>query len=66
MTENSEEEILVAFTKKELVHLLVLMRMDGYREKRDYPKSIRSNRNEEMQIIGRIMKRLRKAYEKAN
>jgi hypothetical protein len=64
MPRNSEEEILVPFTKNELVHLLVLMRMDGYREKRDYPKSLRGNRNDEMQIIGRIMKRLRKAYEK--
>lgn len=65
MAKRQEEEILISFTKTEIVHLLVLLRMDGYREKRDYPKSLRNSRNDEMQIVGRIMKRLRKAYEKA-
>lgn len=64
MRKNVEEEIMIPFTKKEIIHLLVLLRMDGYREKRDYPKSLRNSRNTEMQIIGRLMKRLRKAYEK--
>lgn len=64
MRKNDEEIILVPFTKKEILHLTVLLRLSGFREKRDYPKSLRNSRNIEMQIIGQIMKRLRKAYEK--
>lgn len=64
MRKNDEEIILVPFTKREILHLTVLLRLSGFREKRDYPKSLRNSRNIEMQIIGKIMKGLRKAYEK--
>ena len=64
MAKIPDDAIPVYLTKQEIVHLLVLLKISGYREKRDYPKSIRGSRNSEMQIIGRIMKRLRKSYER--
>ena len=52
----------VEFTDEEIIHLLAMLRVAGFKEKRDISESLRSARNSEMRIIGRIMKRLRKAY----
>jgi hypothetical protein len=52
----------VEFTDEEIIHLLAMLRVAGFKEKRDVSESLRSRRNDEMRIIGRIMKRLRKAY----
>jgi hypothetical protein len=55
----------VEFTDEEIVHLLAMLRVAGFKEKKDFPESLRSRRNYETRIIGRIMKRLRKAYNSA-
>lgn len=60
------QKISIEFTQEEIVHLLAMLRIAGFKEKRDISESIRGRRNDEMRIIGRIMKRLRKAYQKAN
>ena len=52
----------IEFTDEEIVHLLAMLRVAGFKEKRDISESLRSRRNDEMRIIGRVMKRLRKAY----
>lgn len=52
----------IQFTDEEIVHLLAMLRVAGFKEKRDISESIRNRRNDEMRIIGRVMKRLRKAY----
>lgn len=52
----------VQFTDEEIVHLLAMLRVSGFREKRDFSESLRGRRNYEMKIIGKVMKRLRKAY----
>lgn len=52
----------IEFTDEEIIHLLAMLRVAGFKEKRDISESLRSARNDEMKIIGRIMKRLRKAY----
>ena len=59
---NSATKKSVELTDEEIIHLLAMLRVAGFKEKRDIPESIRPRRNSEMRIIGRIMKRLRKAY----
>jgi len=52
----------ILLTDEEIIHLLAMLRVAGFKEKRDISESLRGTRNDEMRIIGRVMKRLRKAY----
>jgi hypothetical protein len=56
---NKKSEI--ELTQEEIHHLLVMLRLMGFREKRDTPRRLRRARNEESKIIGKIMTKLRKA-----
>jgi len=53
----------VEMTDEEIHHLIAMLRIAGFREKRDIPKEMRAMRNAEMRITGRIMKKLRKAMD---
>ena len=53
------ETIYVPLTKAEIVHLIRLMQLVGFHEKRELSESVRKNRTEYMKIMGKIMKKLR-------
>lgn len=59
----AKKTVVIELTDEEAIHTLVMLKLEGFREKRDFPKSIRGNRNTESRIIGRVMKKLRKALE---
>lgn len=48
-------------TDEEIHTLLALLKVMGFREKREMPKPQRSGRTEMNVLVGRIMKKLRKA-----
>jgi hypothetical protein len=54
-------KVFIEFTDEEVHHILVMLRLMGFREKRDTPIRLRRARNEESRKIGKIMKKLRKA-----
>jgi hypothetical protein len=62
VAKKTAEKKSIEFTDEEIIHLLAMLRVAGFKEKRDISESLQSRRNDEMKIIGRIMKRLRKAY----
>jgi hypothetical protein len=51
----------VEFTDDEIRHLSAMLRIAGFREKRDYLPEYRAQRTEEVRIMGRVLKKLRKA-----
>lgn len=51
----------VQLTDEEIHHLIIMLKIAGFSEKRDFLPQYRATRTEEMRIIGRIMKKLRKA-----
>lgn len=60
-----EDVVMVEFTREEVLHLIAMLRVAGFREKRDITESLRNRRNSEMKIIGKVMKKLRKASQTA-
>jgi hypothetical protein len=48
-------------TDEEIHTLLALLNVMGFREKREVPKPYRDSRTEMNVVVGRIMKKLRKA-----
>jgi hypothetical protein len=51
----------IELTSEEIRHLYVMMTLSGFREKRDFPLSIRGSRTDMQRVMGKIMKKLRKA-----
>lgn len=60
-----EDVVMVEFTREEALHLIAMLKVAGFREKRDITESLRNRRNSEMKIIGKVMKKLRKASQTA-
>ena len=60
-----EDVVTVELTREEIIHLIAMLRVAGFREKRDIAESLRNRRNSEMKIIGKVMKKLRKASQTA-
>lgn len=58
MKKKSEQILL---TEEEINYLYTLIHMSGFREKREFPLNLRGNRTEMQRIMGRILKKLRKA-----
>lgn len=56
-------EASVTLTKEEIHYLITILHIDGFHEKREIPKSIRSRRNDISKNMSRILKKLRKALE---
>jgi len=51
----------IRLTDEEIHILLSLLRLTGFREKRETPDNLRNSRTEMNVIVGRIIKKLRKA-----
>jgi len=51
----------IELTSEEIHHLYVMMTLSGFREKREFPMPIQGSRTEMQRVMGRIMKKLRKA-----
>lgn len=61
MSKRSEGVRRVDLTDAEIHTLLSLLHVMGFREKREFPKSLRKSRTEMNVMVGRIMKKLRRA-----
>lgn len=53
----------IELTDEEIIHTMVMLKLEGFREKRDFPKAVRGNRPSGQRIIGRVLKKLRKSLE---
>ena len=51
----------IELTDEEIHHLMVMLKVAGFREKREFHPESKPRRTEEMRIMGRILKKLRKA-----
>lgn len=51
----------VELTDEEIHTLIALLHVMGFKEKREFPKTMRKSRTEMNVLVGRIMKKLRKA-----
>jgi hypothetical protein len=55
--------VTITLTEEEARHLVAILHIEGFHEKRELPESIRSRRNAISKNMGRILKKLRKALE---
>jgi hypothetical protein len=56
-------DVVVTLTEEEARHLIAMLHIEGFHEKREIPKSVRSNRTDISKNMGRIIKKVRKALE---
>jgi hypothetical protein len=51
----------IELTEEEIKYLYTMIHMLGFREKSEFPLGRRTNRTEMQKIVGKILKKLRKA-----
>lgn len=51
----------IELTQEEINHLYAMIHLLGFREKSEFPTRLRGNRTEMQRVMGRILKKLRKA-----
>jgi hypothetical protein len=59
----NEKKYVIELTEEEARHLIAILHIEGFHEKREVPKSIRNRRNDISRNMGKILKKLRKALE---
>lgn len=57
------DRIVISLTEEEARHLIAILHIEGFHEKREIPKSLRNRRNDLTRNMGKILKKLRKALE---
>lgn len=58
-----DDKVIISLTEEEARHLIAMLHIEGFHEKRELPKSIRSHRTDISKNMGRVIKKLRKALE---
>ena len=61
MKKKSKSSKPIELTEEEIKYLYTMIHMFGFREKAEFPPYLRSNRTDMQRIMGRILKKLRKA-----
>lgn len=59
----TEKKVVIELTEEEARHLIAILHIEGFHEKRDIPKGLRNRRNDLTRNMGRIIKKVRKALE---
>lgn len=61
MKKTTKSSKRIELTEQEINYLYTLIHMAGFREKTEFPIGLRKNRTDMQRIMGRILKKLRKA-----
>lgn len=57
----SRKNKTIELTQEEINHLYAMIHLQGFREKSEFPANLRRNRTEMQRVMGKILKKLRKA-----
>jgi DNA-directed RNA polymerase subunit H (RpoH/RPB5) len=58
-----DDKVIISLTEEEARHLIAMLHIEGFHEKRELPKSLHSNRTDISKNMGKVIKKVRKALE---
>jgi hypothetical protein len=61
----AEDQVIITITREQAQHLIAVLHIEGYHEKREIPESLRDRRNGISKNMSRVLKKLRKGLESA-